>query len=120
MRSFRLGLVATLGQQNRDQWLVDGGFHLHWRWAARFTLEAGIGAYLGFRGFQREDQTFFMGLSPVAGLTVLPEGWIKMPLEVSVSYRPPITFLDSEAGFFGGDILEGNWLYLGFGLAFMR
>jgi hypothetical protein len=120
MRSVRFGLAATLGQLNRDQWLADVGFHFHWRWAARFTLEAGMSAYLGFRGFKREDLTFFAGLSPVAGLTVLPEGWIKMPLEVSVSYRPPITFLDSEDGFFGRDVLEGNWLYLGFGLAFMR
>lgn len=120
LTSYRVGLGATLGRGDRDQWLMDFGYQFHWRWAARFTIDAGMSAYVGFRGFQREDIDLFMGLSPVVGLTILPEGWIKMPLELSISYRAPVTFLNSSTGFFGGDVFEGNWLYVGFGLAFLR
>lgn len=120
LTSYRFGMAATLGQGDRDQWLADFSYLFHWRWAARFTIDAGMSAYMGFRGFKREELAFFAGLSPVVGLTVLPEGWIKMPLEVSISYRPPVTFFDSTHGWFGGDVFEGNWLYIGLGFAFMR
>ena len=120
LTSYRVGVAATIGQDDRDQWLLDLGYHFHWRWAARFTLDAGLSAFFGFRGFKRQSLAFFMGLSPVVGFTILPEGWIKMPLEINVSYRPPVTFFDSTQGFLGGDVFEGHWLYVGFGLAFMQ
>jgi hypothetical protein len=60
--------------------------------------------------------TSFAGLGPVVGLSALPEGWIKIPLEVTVSGRLPVTLLDGREG--RGVGLEGWWLELSLGLAF--
>lgn len=117
MTSYRLALATTLGEGPAEQWFGDLSYGFHWRWAARFTLDASVGAFAGFRDFSR-NTSFFMGVSPSAGLTVLPEGWMKIPLEVSLAYRFPLTFFSSDQGFFS-DVIEGHWLYVGFGLAFM-
>ncbi len=43
-----------------------------------------------------------------------------MPLELTVSYRAPVNLLTSSHGWLGDPLLEGHWLYVGLGLAFMR
>lgn len=120
LTSWRVGAAATLGEDTANQWFMDVGYTFHWRWAARFMIDAGPSLYAGFRGFDRDDVSFFMGLSPYAGLTILPEGWLKMPLELTVSYRAPVNLLTSSHGWLGDPLLEGHWLYVGLGLAFMR
>ena len=119
LTSTRVGVGLTVGELDRDQIFIDAGYHFHWRWAARFLIDAGLSGYTGLRNFQQEDISFFMGVAPVVGITLLPEGWVKMPLEVALSYRLPLTFFASDEGF-PDRVLEGHWFYVGFGLAFMR
>lgn len=119
LTSTRIGVGVTIGELNRDQIFTDFGYHFHWRWAARFLVDAGLSGYAGLRNFQEKDISFFMGVAPVVGITLLPEGWVKMPLEIALSYRLPLTFFASDEGF-PERVLEGHWFYVGFGLAFMR
>lgn len=119
MTSYRVGVTASLGDGEEEQWFMDFAYRFHWRWAARFLIDAGASVHAGFKDFDRRA-TFFTGVSPNVGVTLLPEGWIKLPLALSISYRSPLTIFNSRDGFLGGQILEGQWLYLGFGLAFMN
>lgn len=118
LTSYRLGLTTSLGDGVSQQGFIDFTYSFHWRWAARFLIDGGVSTYAGFRDFD-EDPQFFTGLSPVVGLTALPEGWIKIPLEFSLSYRLPINVFVARQGFFQRPVLDGHWLYVGFGLAFM-
>lgn len=119
LTSYRLGVTASLGNGVEEQWFVDFAYSFHYRLAARVLFDGGASAYMGFRDFDT-DATFFGGLSPVVGVTVLPEGWIKLPVELSLAFRFPINFFDSKAGFFQSPLLEGYWIYTGFGIAVMH
>ena len=118
LTSYRVGLTTSVGQGVSQQGFLDFTYSFHWRWAARVLVEGGVSTFAGFRDFDTDSQ-FFMGLSPVAGLTVLPEGWTKGPLELSLSYRLPINAFVAREGFFRRPILDGHWIYFGLGLAFM-
>jgi hypothetical protein len=121
LKSYRLGLNADLGDAGRDRWGLDLGYAFHWRWAARFTLDAGLLASTGWRALGSPGGAVWqVGLSPYAGFSLLPEGWIKAPLEASVSYQLPLTFYDGARGFPGARLLEGHMLMVSLGLAFMR
>ncbi len=119
MTSYRFGISASLGEGVDEQWFADFGYRFHWRWTARFLIDGGALAYAGFRDFDQKT-TFFGGVSPMIGITVLPEGWIKIPLEISISYRFPVNLFASDGGFLADPILEGHWIYVGLGLAFMN
>lgn len=119
LTSYRMGLNTTLGSDLNTSWSLEGGYAFHFRWAARFTIDMGILGYLGWRDFNRDVDTY-LGLSPIVGFTILPEGWLKMPLEASVNYQIPLTFYDQSVGFPGLDLIEGHYLGVSLGLAFMR
>ncbi len=119
MTSYHVGLLTTLGRAEHAQVLSEFSYMFHWRWAARFLVNAGPFVYGGLRGFG-QSVTPFTGVGPNVGISVLPEGWIRLPLEVSVSYRLPITLLDGRHGFSAQGIgIEAHWIELGLGLAFM-
>ncbi len=119
LTSYRVGVAATLGDGERNQYLMDFSYNFHWRWAARFLVDMGVFAWGGLRNFDREVSAF-AGAGPQVGLTLLPEGWTKTPLEISLLYRVPVVFASSNNGFFGEYVIDGHWLYIGFGLAFMK
>ncbi|MEE2644057.1 MAG: hypothetical protein VYD19_03905, partial [Myxococcota bacterium] len=102
-----------------ERWSIELGYAFHWRWAARFTVDAGLSGALGWR-VREQESDLLLGLSPMVGLTLLPEGWLKIPLEVSLAYQLPLTFYDAGRGFPGADLIEGQILSIGLGLAFMR
>jgi hypothetical protein len=35
-------------------------------------------------------------------------------------YRVPVVFASTNNGFFGEYVIDGHWLYIGLGLAFMK
>ncbi|MFN7135650.1 MAG: hypothetical protein ACK4N5_26495, partial [Myxococcales bacterium] len=119
MTSYHVGLLTTLGRGERAQLVTEFSYMFHWRWAARFLLNAGPFAFGGLRGLG-EGVSPFAGVGPNVGASVLPEGWIRLPLEVSLSYRLPLTLLDARHGFSSKGIrIEAHWIELGLGLAFM-
>ena len=119
LSSYRLGLNVDLGQGDLNRWSVDLGYAFHFRWAARFTLDIGLFTHMGWREFDN-DIDWYVGLSPSTGITLLPEGWLKIPLELNINYQLPLTFYDEGVGFPGMGLVEGHYFSIGLGLAFMR
>lgn len=116
LTSHRIGVRITSGTGQLSQFMFEYGYRFHWRWAARFLVDAGLYGYQGFRGLQT-GINYFAGFGPETSITILPEGWLKIPLEVSIGYRFPMTWLTSRDGFTFH--MEGHWFDVGIGLAFM-
>jgi hypothetical protein len=118
LTSHQVGLRATIGDAEFNQFIANHAYGFHWRWAARFLVEARAGAFVGLRDLNQEVNVF-TGIVPEFGVTALPEGWTKIPLEITLSYRLPVEFYSSDAGFFGDGFLDEHWIHVGLGLAFM-
>lgn len=114
MTSYQMGALVS-GEGPEQRWAAEFGYSFHWRWAARFLMNMGPYAYSGLRGFG-EDVSVYAGVGPALGFSALPEGWIKIPLEVTVTWRLPFTLVDSRPKH--GPDIEAWWLELGLGLAF--
>lgn len=123
MTSYHFGFLQTSRPYNDafkgDEFLTEFSFMFHWRWAARFLVNAGVYTFGGFQGLG-QDVSVVWGLGPNVGMTLLPEGWTKIPLEFSFSYRFPVTLLNSRYGLSSEAIRgDAHWLELSIGLAFM-
>lgn len=119
LTSYRYGLRMAEGERDARRFATDFAYGFHYRWAARFLLDYEPFVYAGFRGVA-PDREFEMGIGPKVGFTALPEGWVKIPLEIGFSYRLPIRLLSSDKGLFGDAIdIEAHWLQVTLGLAFM-
>jgi hypothetical protein len=117
LTNYRVGI--RMDDAAERQFSGDFAYGFHFRWAARFLLDMEPFVYAGIKG-DRPDRMFVAGLGPRLGLTVLPEGWIKLPLELNVSYRLPLRLVTSEYGFFGKSLdLEAHWILFSLGLAYM-
>jgi hypothetical protein len=116
--SHRTGIRTTFGDADLNQFLADYSYGFHWRWSARFLIDARAEVFGGLRSLD-DDVAFFTGAAPNIGFTALPEGWTKLPLELTVSYRLPMVFYGSDNGFFGDGFIDGHWLMFGLGLAYM-
>lgn len=120
LRSYNVGVATTFGEGVDNQWILDFSYSFHFRWWARAMFDLSPTVYAGLRGFDTESTDFFAGFAPTVGFTALPEGWIKAPLELGVHYRFPMTVYGSDQGFFGPDFVDGHWLLISVGLAFMH
>ena len=118
LTSHRAGLRSTIGDGEFNQFLLDYSYGFHWRWSARFLVDARTEVFMGLRGLNA-DVGYFAGFAPGLGLTALPEGWTKLPLELTLGYRLPMNFYTSHQGFFGDSFVGGHWIVFGLGLAFM-
>lgn len=110
MRSYT---VSVLVQPASDRARYDLEFaHLfHFRWAARFLVNAGPFVYLGATGLG-DDPDIAAGVGPDLGLSFLPEGWTQAPLEVTFSWRMPVRVV-------GPVEVEAHFIEAAIGLAFM-
>jgi hypothetical protein len=120
LRSYNVGVSTTFGDGIDNQWLLDFSYAFHFRWWARAMFDLSPTVYTGLRGFDGDETAFFAGIAPTVGFTVLPEGWVKAPLEIGIHYRLPLTVFGTDQGFFGDDFVDGHWILLGVGLAFMH
>ena len=123
MTSYHLGLMKTSrlndAELRGEEMVLEMSYMFHWRWAARFLVNAGAFGFGGPRGLG-DNVSFVMGTGPNVGFTFLPEGWTKMPLELSLSYRVPISLYDSRYGWSKRGIrVQAHWIEIAFGLAFM-
>lgn len=117
MTSYDIGFQATLGAA--PQYVSEWAYRFHWRWAARFVVHAAPIVYGGLEDFDHGVEAF-TGLAPSAGMTLLPEGWIKAPFQFDISWRMPLRLGDTVDGWFGDAVrVEAHWLELSLGLAFM-
>lgn len=119
MTSYHLGLLARLGSGEQSQLSGEFSYMFHWRWAARFLVNAGPFAYVGLGDFDTGASPF-LGVGPNVGVSVLPEGWIRLPLEVSLHYRMPLRLLDARRPLREQrPFIEAHWVELSVGLAFL-
>lgn len=119
LTSYRYGLRMAEGEREARRFSSDFGYGFHYRWAARFLLDFEPFVYAGFRGVS-PDREFEMGIGPKVGFTALPEGWVKIPLEIGFAYRLPFRLLTTEDGVLRDAVdLEAHWLQITLGLAFM-
>ncbi len=119
MTSYHFGLLTRLAQPDQAELTTEFSFMFHWRYAARFLINAGPYAFLGAGGFD-ERVTPFFGVGPNIGVSVLPEGWIRLPLEISLSYRVPFRLLDASLPLDQQRVrIDAHWVELAVGLAFM-
>ena len=119
LSSYQFGLNVDLGEGDLNRWSLDAGYAFHFRWAARFTIDMGLSSHMGWKEFNTGID-WYVGITPMAGITLLPEGWIKMPLEFTVNYQLPLTFYDQGIGFPGVNLIDGHYFGIGLGLAFMK
>lgn len=70
-------------------------YMFHWRWATRFLI--GAAPYLEL-GEQYKDgvRKLYSGLGTKVGFSILPEGWIRLPLEFGVYVKTPLNLYDPE------------------------
>lgn len=119
MTSRDIGFHATLGDDTFDQFVLEFSYRFHYRVAARFVLDFGPMIYAGLRNFGDETSAF-AGVGPYVGLGILPEGWTKMPLDFGISFRLPLTIVDTNAGGPRDSFrVEAYWIEFALGLAFM-
>ncbi len=119
LRSWDVGLLTRLQPRHGPDLAVEAAHLFHFRWAARFLVHAGPVTTMSLYGFG-EDVGLRWGLGGAAGLTLLPEGWTKIPLELRLSYRIPVILFDSQYGFDRRSIdVPAQWIEFAFGLAFL-
>ena len=116
MTSYNIGVLTTLGKNGLDQVLSEFSYVFHFRWAARFLINAGTFIQNGLQRIEGPS-SFFSAIGPTLGVSVLPEGWLKIPLELTLSYRAPIRYYDSLRGFEFKP--TDQWIEFNIGLAFM-
>lgn len=117
MYSYDFGFLMTLGDPGRQQLIHEFAFTFHYRFATRLLMSAGPLTYAGFEGFSSQTN-FFFGTGLGAAITILPEGWTKIPLELTLSYRAPWRLVDTNRGF-DSQRVEAHWIALSIGLAFL-
>jgi len=115
--SYDFGFLMTLGDPGRQQLIHEFAFTFHYRVATRLLINAGPLSYAGFEGFN-STTNFFFGMGLGGGITILPEGWTKIPLELTLSYRAPWRFVDTNRGL-DAQRMEAHWISLSIGLAFL-
>lgn len=115
--SYDFGFLLTLADAGRQQLVHEFAFTFHYRFATRLLINMGPMTYAGFEGFNTRTN-FFFGMGLGAGITILPEGWTKIPLELTLSYRAPWRLVDTNRAF-ASQRIEGHWISLAVGLAFL-
>lgn len=110
MRSYDLGVLVAPAS-DRARYDVELAHLFHFRWAARFLVNAGPYVYVSATGLG-DDPDFVAGVGPDLGLTFLPEGWTQAPLEFTLNWRMPLRLI-------GGAAVEAHFVGAAIGLAFM-
>ena len=120
LHSWDVSLLSTSRKEEAGEAVMQISHLFHRRISTRFLVNMGPLFQSGLRGFG-DDVTYFMGLGGYAGFTALPEGWTKIPLEISLNYRSPHTLFDTQFGGFTREAIqrEGHWIEVSLGLAFL-
>lgn len=92
LTSYNLGLNYAKGDSYGKNNL-EFSYMFHWRWAARFLVNAA--PYLEY-GEQVKSgvKKNVLGIGTIFGISLLPEGWIRLPLELNFSVKTPLNLYD--------------------------
>jgi hypothetical protein len=120
LHSWDISLLSTSRKEEAGEAILQISHLFHWRMSTRFLINMGPLFQSGLRGFG-DDVTYFMGLGGYTGITALPEGWTKIPLDISLNYRYPLTLFDTQIVGRSRDAIrsEGHWIEISLGLAFL-
>lgn len=94
LTSYNLSLVTAHGD-NYGKEAIEFSYMFHFRWATRFLLNAA--PYLEFgKQTKNSDSEMLYGVGTNFGVTLLPEGWIRLPLELSLTVKTPLNLYDPQ------------------------
>jgi len=120
LTSYNYGLFQSRGEiQNQHFQQLHGEFSysFHWRWAARFLINAAPYLQFGSKNLGNSKSTIAT-LGPRFGITFLPEGWIRMPLDITLEWKVPYNIFESNHKT-KTDGVGKSWVELSIGLSFM-
>ena len=119
LTSWEARLDSRFGERQRQSLTADLGFGFHYRMWARVMLDLVPAAFVGIRDFDN-SLDFFAGVGPRLGLTALPEGWTKIPIEFSIFIDHQIVLVSTDRGFFAEPFRQLPRVGFGLGLAYMH
>jgi len=117
LTSYNYGLLLSHGElngENYQRFHTEFSFGFHWRWAARFFLNAAPYLQFGKTNFGSRKNTS-LELGPQLGITLLPEGWIRLPLDITLNWKLPFSIYESNNNL----VPNQQWFTISIGLAFM-
>ncbi len=120
LRSWQIRLETGLGTGANQTLGAEVGFGFHYRIYARVMLDLVPVVFAGVRDFSGSGMQAYAGLAPRIGLSMLPEGWVKIPIEFTLFLDQQIVFLATDSPFLSevGDSRPRGTV--GFGLAYMH
>ena len=119
LTSWEARLDTRFGERQNQSITADVGFGFHYRFWARVTLDLVPAIFVGVRDFQNSID-FFAGAGPRFGITALPEGWVKIPIEFSFFLDQQFVLFSTDRAFFAEPFRQLPRVALGFGLAYMH
>jgi hypothetical protein len=81
--------------QNLGKNSFEFSYMFHWRWATRFLIGAAPYLELGEQ-YKNGVRKLYSGVGTKVGFSILPEGWIRLPLEFGVYVKTPLNLYDPE------------------------
>lgn len=117
LTSYNFNLIQSYGDKNGksfQRFHTGFSFGFHWRWAARFLINTAPHIQLGKTKLGSEKNTSIK-IGPQIGITLLPEGWIRLPLDISLNWKLPFTVYKSNKNL----ISNQQWFTISIGFAFM-
>lgn len=119
LTSWQARAGSSFGVDSLQSVTADVGFGFHYRLWARVMVDLVPAVFVGIRDFS-DSLDFFTGVSPRLGLTFLPEGWVKIPIEFTLHVEQPFPLYSIDGGFVGDPLEYFPRVALGFGLAYMH
>jgi len=116
LTSWNFSFHQTSGD-HLQRYSADFSYMFHYRMAARFLFFGSPYAGISRQKYLNQS-TYSLALGPHLGITALPEGWIRLPLEITLGFKAPIVIYDTSDVLSKGKFDE-QWLVLSIGLAFM-
>lgn len=119
LRSWEFRLESDFGERRQQSLVTDLAFGFHYRFYARVMLDLVPVVFLGIRDFDQGTDVF-AGVAPRFGLTFLPEGWVKIPVELTLYVDQPIVLFAGDTAAFSEVANSRPRAAVSFGLAFMH
>lgn len=116
LTSYNFGLNYSHGNSYGKN-SIEMSYMFHWRWAARFLINASPYIEIGKQVKSGVSKDVY-GIGTKLGVSLLPEGWIRIPLEINFTVKTPLNLYDPNKLKTSKD--ENSQTYeLSIGLAFL-
>ena len=119
LTSYQFRLDTRFGTRQNESITADLAYGFHYRFWARVMLDLAGSLFVGVRDFHNAIDVF-AGIGPRFGVTMLPEGWVKIPVELSLFFDQQFILVSSDRAFFAEPYRQLPRAAFGLGLAYMH